>query len=346
MTAAPTRLSRPPHRQAREVLGGEESAAHPPLAERSGPPDQREAAIIAAARDVYAWLPEPFVAGYMFFQFDPGFNAELGAARREWRGTSEPLQLDGLTPERRFDVEAGYTHDDALRVLALGLACRWGLDPDRVVHALAVGARVNFPYYGVEPDLVDEETGSRYTRITAYTAFVWRELRPALARLGLPSEPVLFPDRRTASRRIRGMRASVAARTMALYFLTRAAPGQRDTGGGRTWDDAEELWRDQAGGPNLPYDDRAWRRNCRRLLGHIRERRMAAVERLLSVQHARGLSDADWATFLGVPLQDADGRRSRDSWMGVWCGAKPSASFLRAVRQALPEIADDLVFDA
>ena len=315
-------------------------------AHRSEPPDRREAAIIDAARDVFARLPEPFVAGFMFFGFDPGFNDELRAARREWRGTEEPLQLDGLTPERRFDIQAAYTRDDALRILALGVACRWGLDPDRVVNALAVGARVNFPYYGVEPDLIDEETGFRFTRVTVHTAYVWREIRPGMARLGLPSEPAFFSDRRAASRRVRGMSATVAARTMALHFLTRAAVGQRDTGGRRTWDDAEELWRDQTGGrQRRPYDDRRWRLHRRQLLAHIRERRMDPVARLLAIQLARERSDAEWADILKVPLVDAAGTRSGDSWFGVWGGAKPSTAFWSAVRRALPGIADDLAVD-
>ena len=345
MTAEHVRPSHPPFHGRVEAAGRDVSAAHLPP-HRCEPPDQREAAIIAAARDVYEWLPEPFVAGYMFFLFDPGFEQELRAARRAWRGTDGPLQLEGLSPERRFDIEVRYTRDDALRDLALGLACRWGLDPDRVVNALAVGTRVNFPYYGVEPDLLDEETGSRYTRITVYTAFVWRDIRPALERLGLPREPMLFPDRRAAARRLRGMTATVAARTLALHFLTRAAPGQRDTGGRRTWDEAEELWRDQTNEGDIPYDDRVWRRNCAQLLRHIRERRLDPVDRLRCIQNARALADDEWATLLGVLLQDSDGPRSRDSWFGVLSGTKPSAAFWRAVRRALPNLADDLALDA
>src|SRR4051812_38527168 len=98
-------------------------------------PSDREISIIETASFIVEArsgdgpaLPELHAAGRMFFRFDPGFRAELEEARREWRGTTAPMTLDGLSEAQEFDIRADVANRPRLRAIGVRLATRWGLD--------------------------------------------------------------------------------------------------------------------------------------------------------------------------------------------------------------------------
>jgi hypothetical protein len=281
----------------------------------------------------------------MFFEFDPLFRAEIEGARVAWCGTAAPPDRRGWSDIKRFDYEAAAIHDEHLRALAAGLARRWGLDTTDVVHALATGRGLNYPYYRVRTDLEDQETGLVYSEVRVYSEYVWAKVKSGLLDVrpkATPPVPRLFPDA-TSGRRSRGMTSHVAARAMALYFLTEAGPGLRPTGGRRTATEAEKLWRERS--PDLDEKGDRWAREQRRLLSHVARRRPDPVARLMDLQMDSGLGDDEWASALGVELAGPDGSPSRDTWHGTRSGVRPSTTFWDRVISSLPDQADDLTFD-
>jgi hypothetical protein len=321
-------------------------SARPPTRAELEPPDARETAIIGVARRMQKDLPEPFVVGRMFFRFDPGFQAEVRAARLSWRGAEVPPARRGWSDVKRFDYEANFTRDKRLRVLAERLASRWGLDTTHVVHALATGRSLNYPYYHIQADLEDPETGLVYTEVRVYSEYVWTRVRSGLLDVEAtvaPPIPRRFPDSKQPGARLTGMTSRVASRALALYFLTEDEPGRRPTGGRRRPAVAEDLWRE--GTPPDRHRGDHWQRAQPRLLAHVARRRRDPVALLMALQQERCLGDEEWARVLGVELAGPNGTPVRDTWHGARSEVAPSRAFWDRVVMSMPELADDLVFD-
>ena len=310
-------------------------------------PNARETAIIEIARRVAKDLPEPFVTGRMFFRFDPGFQGELRAARIAWRGTEVTPARKRWSDEERFDYEADFTRDMRLRALAARLARRWGLDTTHVVHSLATGRSLNYPYYRVQTDLEDPDTGLIYTDLRVYSEYVWTRVRSGLRDVEAsvaPPIPRRFPDSTQTGVRLTGMTSQVAARALALYFLTEAEPGRRPTGGRRRAAEAEDLWREHT--PADRHRGDHWRRAQPRLLAHVARRRRDPVALLMALQQERCLGDVEWAQVLGVELAGPNGTPARDTWHGTRSGVAPGRAFWDRVVTSMPELADDVLFDS
>jgi hypothetical protein len=305
------------------------------------PPTPRETAIIETAMATRVHLPEAYAAARMFFRFDPGFGSELEGARLHWRGSAAPLPVDGLSERKQFDVRARLRNSAGLSEGAYGLAVRWGLPVDTVMDAIAYDTPLQYPVVQILHRQEEPITGTRHVEIRVYSSHVWPIVRGALDGIDwLPRVPWLrsptdiawFEDKPEGSRvRASGMDGDVAARTLALHFLIWAAEGRRPTGGGRTWDGAVALWRSVTG--LEPGERRPWGRARSQLLRVIFGRLMGPGETLAAIRDARGLDDTAWADRLGVDAQTWHKIRSNH--------AVPLAAW-RQIRQALPEIADDL----
>ena len=325
------------------MAGLRRGAAHQVSSKR---PDQREAVIISTARETSQKLREPYVVGRMWFRFDPGFQRELRAARLAWQGSEDIVDRFPWTSERLRDFEAAYMRD--ARPAAARLAVRWGLDIDQTIHAVAIGASLNYPYYGVRPDLTDPESGLTYTEVRVYTEFVWSEVRQTLMSLpehAAPPTPLRFPDRNLRGARVSDKQAELAARCLALHFLTEESSGERETGGRRTWDEALRLWWRECGVDETQSLDRShWHRDRRRLLEHVVRRRLDPVRRLMRLQDELGLGDKEWAEALGVSLTGEDGSPAVDTWLATKSEIRPTQAFWDKVAQARPDLADDVLF--
>lgn len=267
--------------------------------------------IIEAATSIRSALPELHAAARMFFRFDPGFRAELEEARQEWRGPTAPLTVDGLSEEQRFDVGAVVSNDPRLRLIALRLATRWGLDLGSTINALAFDTAPTYPLGQVRYSCTDPETGYHYAEIRVESAYVWRHLQSALAEIGWiePARNLAwFWDRPSGSRqRLRGMDGRVAARTLALHFLTRSRLRMRPSGGTRLWRDANELWESTVRGEMASLDPGArthWRRDRRYLLRFVIGRSADPLQLLMNAQQDLGLGDENWAARLGIDPAD------------------------------------------
>ena len=187
--------------------------------ERRGMPlDERERSIIQTARSTPKHLPELYVAGRMFFRFDPIFRRDAELARERAFGDAEPLQLELLTEEQQFDRRRLLRNDRDLVDAAEDLATRWGLDPEDCFHTVAFDSAVNFPIGRVfrrEPD-----SGSAYLELRLYSEYAWAPVRRALA--GQPwlipgSDLAQFPESpaRQGGVRLRGIETTIAAKAMA-----------------------------------------------------------------------------------------------------------------------------------
>jgi hypothetical protein len=316
---------------------------------RSNQPDAREAAIITTARETSEELREPYVVGRLWFRFDPGFQRELRTARLAWQGSADVVDRSEWSSERRFTFEADYTRSRRLREVAARLAIRWGLDIDQTIHAVAIGASLNYPYYGVRPDLTDSESGLIYTEVRVYTEFVWSEVRRALEglpeRVAMPT-PHRFPDESLRKKtRVSGKPAEFAARCLALHFLTEESSGERETGGRRSWDEAQRLWwreHDVDEEQDVGYSH--WLRDRHRLLEHVARRRLDPVTKLMRLQDELGLGDEEWAEAIGVPATGPGGSPTVDTWLGTKSEISPTQAFWDKVAQARPDLADDVLF--
>ena len=217
----------------------------------SGPPTDggrtpREKDIVDVARGTLSALPELYAAGRMFFRFDPGFRAELEAARVSWRREPTPISIDALSDKARFKLRVRLGNDRTLLEVARRLAARWGLHPEAMARTVAYDAPVNYPTVVVRSWETDPISGLRCLELRVFSEHAWAPLRRAIeAEEWLQDLQDLAWFRDTPARpysRLRGMDAKVAARTLAIYFLTSPAPGARPTGGNRSWDDAVSLW--------------------------------------------------------------------------------------------------------
>ena len=325
------------------MAGLRRGAAHQVISRR---PDEREAAIISTARHTSDKLREPYVVGRMWFRFDPGFLRELGAARFAWQGSADIVDRFAWSSERLRDFEGAYMRD--ARPAAARLAIRWGLDIDQTIHAVAVGASLNYPYYGVRPDLTDPESGLTYTEVRVYTEFVWSKVRQTLLSLpeGVPPPtPLRFPDRNLRRKRVSDKPAKFAAMCLALHFLTEEWSGERETGGRRTWPEALRLWWRECGtDEDISFDRSHWQRDRRRLLEHVVRRRLDRVRMLMRLQDELGLGDKEWAEALGVPLTGEDGSPALDTWLATKSEIRPTQAFWDNVAKARPDLADDVLF--
>ena len=306
-------------------------------------PTPREQDIIDVARTTDKRLPELFVAGRMFFRFDPGFRAELDAARMYWRGSPDPISTEGRSEEALFgltaDVRSG--RFPKLSEAACGLAARWGLLQDDLEMTLAFDVPVNYPIGVVRPWETDPVSGLRYLELHVYSEYAWTPLRQAGEKIGWlrPSRNLAwFPDTPTRPyRRLRGLDAKLAARTMALYFLTRPARDARPTGGTRSFAEAVALWTRSAADEPTPTeadDPQPGRLRRQRLLGLVYGRMMSARDRLEAIKDGRGLSRDEWLALLGI---DAD------TWARIYAKQPVPASAWKSICAALPAVADDLM---
>lgn len=314
------------------------------LAPSATEPTPREQDIIDVARTTDPHLPELFVAGRMFFRFDPGFRAELDAARMHWRGSPDPVPTEGLSEEALFDLTADLRNGrfPKLSEAACGLAARWGLLQDDLEMTLAFDVPVNYPIGVVRPWETDPVSGLRYLELRVYSEYAWAPLRKAGEKIGWlrPSRNLArFPDTPTRPyRRLRGLDARIAARTMALYFLSRPARDARPTSGTRSFAEAVALWTRSAP-PDEPApaeadDPQPGRLRRQRLLGLVYGHMMSAWDRLNGIKDARGLSRDDWLALLGI---DAD------TWGRILAEQPVSRSAWESICAALPAVADDLM---
>jgi hypothetical protein len=303
----------------------------------------REQDIIDVARATVPRLPELFVAGRMFFRFDPGFRAELDAARMYWRGSPNPIPTEGLSDEALFDLTADLGRGRSPRLLeaAYGLAARWGLLPDELVKTLAFDDPANYPIGVVQPWATDPISGLRYLELRVYSEYAWAPLRLAGEKIGWLQRSrnlAWFPDTPTRPySRLRGLDAKLAARTMALYFLARPAQDARPTGGTRPFSEAVALWARSAADEPTPAeadDQQPGRLRRQRLLGLVYGHMMSARDRLEAIKDARDLPRDEWLVLLGIDT---------DMWGRIYAEEPVSASAWESICAALPSAADDLM---
>lgn len=314
-------------------------SAPPPATE----PTQREQDIIDVARTTDPRLPELFVAGRMFFRFDPGFRAELDGARMYWRGSPNPISTEGLSDEALFDLTADLDRGRSPSLLeaAYGLAARWGLLTDELVRTLVFGDPVNYPIGVVRPWETDPISGLRYLELRVYSEYAWDPLRRAGEKIGWLRRArnlARFPDTPVPrQKRLRGLDAKLAARTMALHFLTRPARGDRTTAGNRSFAEAVALWARSTKDEPTPAeadDQQPGRLRRQRLLGLVYGHMMSARDRLRAIKDARDLPRDEWFALLGI---DAD------TWGRIFAEQPVSASAWESIGAALPAAADDLM---
>ncbi len=207
---------------------------------------------------------------------------------------------------------------------------------------LAFDVPVSYPIGVVRPWQTDPVSGLRYLELRVYSEHVWTPLRQAGESLGWlqPRQNLAtFPDTPTRPySRLRGLDAKLAARTMALHYLTRSARGARPTGGTRSFDEAVDLWIRSAP-PNEPEpaegdDPQPWRRRRRRLLGLVYGQMVGARDRLVAIKDARRLPRDEWLTLLGI---------DSDTWNRIFAGQPVSASAWESIFRAFPEASDDLM---
>jgi hypothetical protein len=303
-------------------------------------PSAREQLILSTALSTPTNLPEPFVAARFFFRFDPGFRSELESARLFWRGSVEPLAIADLSEEQQLDIALRLHTDASLQEVALALGIRWGLDPETVVRAIAYDETPSYPSVVLLVPSTEAETGYRFAELRIYSIHAWQAVLSALGKiewLKQPRDLALFADAPSIRpTRIRGMDGDVAARTLAIHFLTQEGRGRRPTDGTRKWDGAVRVWRKHAGRLRRAKglsDERPWRRHRSILLGHIFGRLPSAVQLLMTIQDARGLGDAEWAATLGI---DAE------TWVAMRSERTVTLAGWKSVLRALPEVADDL----
>ena len=305
------------------------------------PPTPRELEIIDTALATAFDLPEAYAAARMFFRFDPGFRTELVGARLYWQGSATQLAAPTLSDEQELGFWPRVGRSARLSEVACGLAARWGLPVETVANAITDDEPLQYPVVQILPWQEEPITGTRHVEIRVYSSHVWPIVRKALDGIEwLPRVPWLrsgtdiawFEDKPAGSRvRASGMDGDVAARTLALHFLMEAPKRKRPTEGGRTWDGAVALWRSVTG--LEPGGRRPWGRTRSQLLRVIFGRLMGPRETLAAIRDAQGLDDTAWANRLGVDAQTWHKIRSNH--------AVPLAAW-RQIRQALPEIADDL----
>ena len=234
-----------------------------------------EAEVIDFALGLDEILPEPLAAGYLFFRFDPEFRRELDAAR-------DALALDtGRAVPHEDWAEGSPAEMDAALEIALGIAARWGLDPNGTRDLLLRDQPVTYPDVVLCVDCVDEVTGRRFTRIDVYSQHAWTAFDRAYQWLlwkDRPPSPQHFADdlRPMAERsrrlgRIANMSVRVARRTLAVYYMTTPRRGLRVSGGRLSLLDAQGEWSAETSDPrDTPL---RWRQNCERLLGQIEAHR-------------------------------------------------------------------------
>jgi hypothetical protein len=304
-------------------------------------PSAREELIVSTALGTPEHMPEPFVAARMFFRFDPGFRAELMAARSFALGSTVPLPVHDLSGEGRFDLQNRLAGQSALSEVAYGLAVRWALEPGSVASALAFDDPPDFPSVVVRPWNTDPVSGLRHADIEVHSIYVWKEivraLKPVKWLRPIGNYNAFVADApETRPKRIRGMDADVAARTFALHFLQQERPGERPTGGTRTWVRAVELWMNLARTIESPEgldDRRPWKKRRDILLRQVFSRLPGPALLLMAIQDARCLDDEEWATVLGIDIATWNAVRSERAVLPeVWA----------AIARALPEVADDL----
>lgn len=307
-------------------------------------PSDRESSIIETASIIIEKAspdrpapPELHAAAHMFFRFDPGFRAELEEARREWHRPTSPLAIGGLAEEQQSDIRADVANRPRLRAIAVRLATRWGLDLGSTIDALAFDTAPTYPVGQVRYACTDPETGYHYAEIRVESAYVWRHIQSALAEIGWIEPPrnlAWFWDRPAGSlHRLRGMDGRVAARTLALHFLTRSPAGWRPSGGTRLWRDALEMWTSTARGEMASLDPDArthWRRDRSQLLRFVIGRSADPVQLLMNAQQDLGLGDENWAVQLGI---------DSDDWRRMRVEQPVSRAVWDQVRQVSPDIA-------
>jgi hypothetical protein len=303
----------------------------------------------------------------MFFRFDPGFRAELEAARVSWRREPTPISIDALSDKARFKLRVRLGNDRTLLEVARRLAARWGLHPEAMARTVAYDAPVNYPTVVVRSWETDPISGLRCLELRVFSEHAWAPLRRAIeAEEWLQDLQDLAWFRDTPARpysRLRGMDAKVAARTLAIYFLTSPAPGARPTGGNRSWDDAVSLWNElpdekptgpeldekptgpeldekptgpeldeKATGPEL--DERTWRRQRKRLLGLVYSPMPSAVTQLRAIKDERDVPRDEWLALLGI---------DSETWDRIFAEQPVSRAAWKSICAALPEAADDLM---
>lgn len=276
----------------------------------------------------------------MFFRFDPGFRTELEAARAHWHGAPTPISTEDLSDEALFNLRARLGNDRMLLEVAHGLAARWGLDPDAIVRTVAFNLPANYPTTVLRPWETDTVSGLRFLELRVYSEHAWTPLRRALEDIEWlePAQDLAwFPDTPARPyRRVRGMDAKVAARTLALHFLRSPARGARPTGGNRSWEDAVALWNRLAINERTPdeLDDRTWRRQRRHLLGLVYSPMLSAVTRLRAIKDERDVPRDEWLALLGI---------DSETWDRIFAEQPVSRSAWESICAALPEAADDLM---
>lgn len=280
------------------------------------------------------------MAGRMFFRFDPGFRAELEAARTYWRGSPTPISIEALSDEARFNLWARLGNHRTLLEVAHGLAARWGLDPEAMARTVAFDVPANYPSAVLHSSERDTVSGLRFLELRVYSEHAWIPLRRALEEIEWlePAQDLAwFPD--TPARRfkrLRGMDAKVAARTLALHFLADPARDARPISGNRSWEDAVELWNRLAINERIPdeLDYRTWRRQRQHLLGLVYSPMLSAVGRLRAIKDERDVPRDEWLALLGI---------DSETWDRIFAEQPVSRAAWDSICAALPEAADDLM---
>jgi hypothetical protein len=306
------------------------------------PLDERERSIIQTARSTPKHLPELYVAGRMFFRFDPIFRRDAELARERAFGDAEPLQLELLTEEQQFDRRRLLRNDRDLVDAAEDLATRWGLDPEDCFHTVAFDSAVNFPIGRVfrrEPD-----SGSAYLELRLYSEYAWAPVRRALA--GQPwlipgSDLAQFPESpaRQGGVRLRGIETTIAAKAMALHFLRVGQPQARPTGGHRTWEESARLWDRMAPADRLAvsFDPHLWRRREADLLDLVYDRMLSASRQLLAIKMFGAYELGLWLEFLAIDSA---------TWSDIVACRPIPLSAWRSIAKAIPDRGENLLWIA
>jgi hypothetical protein len=210
-----------------------------------------------------------------------------------------------------------------------------------LVKTLAFDDPANYPIGLVRPWETDPVSGLRYLELRVYSEFAWDPLRRAGEKIGWlqPARNLAwFPDTPAKPhRRLRGLDAKLAARTMALHFLTRPAPDARPTGGTRSFAEAVALWARSAPDEPKPAeadDPQPGRLRRQRLLGLVYGHMMSARVRLDAIKYARDLPRDEWLALLGI---------DSGTWARIFAEQPVSAAAWESIYAALPAAADDLM---
>lgn len=301
---------------------------------------ERESEIIEVARDTAPRVPPAFVAGRLFFRFDPGFQAALATARLQCFGAPAPLATGDLSEERLFDIRGDLRNHKGVLAAAGNLATIWGLDAEAVGLTLAFDTPINYPAGRLERR-TDPDSGRPYVELRIYSQYAWAPVRRAVERMPwlAPVRDFLpFPGsgQPPNQARLRGMGSWTAARAMAFHFLRQSRPGERPTGGQRTWEDAARLWDGAVPEDHLSlqFDDQLWRRRERQLLKLVYDQMLSASGQLNAIKNGRSIPMGAWLALLGI---------DRQTWDDIKIQRPVPQAAWDSIAIALPETAADLL---